>query len=104
MKNKSYIGISFIILVFGIWAVPKIVDKFSNQTLLKFEKVPDFEFVNQDNEAISAAFFNDKVTVVEFFFTSCPTICPKMHESLLKVQDEFYGNPNVGILSINNRS
>ena len=33
MKNYSYIGISFIILVFGIWSVPKIVDKFSNNEL-----------------------------------------------------------------------
>ena len=33
MKNYSYIGISFIILVFGIWSVPKIVDKFTNKGL-----------------------------------------------------------------------
>lgn len=100
MKNKSYIGISFVILIFGIWALPKIVNKLSSDDLIKFEKVPDFEFTNQDNEQISNKTYEGKVYVLEFFFASCPTICPKMHQSLLKVQDEFYGNPDFGIVSI----
>jgi len=100
MKNKSYIGITFIILIFGIWAIPKILNKISNEPLVKFEKVPDFEFTDQNNEVITNATFQDKVYVVEFFFASCPTICPKMHKSLLKIQNEFYGNPNFGMASI----
>ena len=99
MKN-THIGIAFIVLVFGIWAVPKIINKLSPKELLKFEKVPDFNFINQDNKAISNHNFEDKVYVVEFFFTSCPTICPKMHQSMLKIQDAFYGNPNFGMVSI----
>jgi len=100
VKNKSYIGISFILLVFGIWAIPKIVSKISNKPLIKFEKVPDFEFINQQNKIVTNATFQNKVYVVEFFFASCPTICPKMHESMLKMQSEFYGNPEFGIVSI----
>ena len=100
MKNKSYIGITFIILIFGIWAIPKILNKISNKPLVKFEKVPDFEFTDQYNKVITNATFQDKVYVVEFFFASCPTICPKMHKSMLKIQNEFYGNPNFGIASI----
>jgi len=100
MKNKSYIGITFILLIFGIWAVPKIINKISNPSLLKFEKVPDFSFINQHGNTISNQDFAGKVYVVEFFFASCPTICPKMHKSLLKIQGEFYGNPNFGIASI----
>lgn len=100
MKNKSYIGITFILLIFGIWAIPKILNKISNQSLVKFEKVPDFEFTDQNNKLITNATFQDKVYVVEFFFASCPTICPKMHKSMLKIQKEFYGNPNFGIASI----
>jgi len=100
MKNKSYIGITFILLIFGIWAIPKILNKISNQSLVKFEKVPDFEFIDQNNKLITNATFQDKVYVVEFFFASCPTICPKMHKSMLKIQKEFYGNPNFGIASI----
>ncbi|MCF6347638.1 MAG: SCO family protein [Flavobacteriaceae bacterium] len=100
MKNKSYIGITFILLIFGIWAIPKIVDKISNPSLVKFEKVPDFSFMNQEGKTITNKNYNGKVYVVEFFFASCPTICPKMHKSMLKIQDEFYGNPNFGIASI----
>ena len=70
MKNKSYIGITFIILIFGIFAVPKIIDRISNDKvldgsrlntvkrgvkttergseLIRFGKVPDFKFINQD--------------------------------------------------------
>ncbi len=100
MKNKSYIGITFILLVFGIWAIPKIVNKISNTALVKFEKVPDFSFTNQNGKKIGNKDYAGKVYVVEFFFASCPTICPKMHKSMLKIQDKFYGNPNFGIASI----
>jgi len=100
MKNKSYIGITFILLIFGIWAIPKIVNKISNLSLVKFEKVPNFSFINQEGKTISNKDYDDKVYVVEFFFASCPTICPKMLKNMLKIQDEFYGNPNFGIASI----
>ena len=100
MKNKSYIGITFILLVFGIWAIPKIVNKISNPSLVKFEKVPEFSFTDQNGKTISNKDYAGKVYVVEFFFASCPTICPKMLKSMLKIQEEFYGNPNFGIASI----
>ncbi|MDH5413632.1 MAG: SCO family protein, partial [Flavobacteriaceae bacterium] len=100
MKKNSYIGITFVILVFGIWAIPKIIDSISKKDLLKFEKVPPFEFIDQNKYIVTNKTFEDKVYVVEFFFASCPTICPKMHESMLKIQTEFYGNPNFGIASI----
>lgn len=99
MKKNSYIVVALVILVFGIWAVPKIVAKFSKEQLVKFEKVPPFEFTNQNNVQISDQYYKNKVYVVEFFFTSCPTICPVMNKSMLKLQDEFYGNPDFGMAS-----
>lgn len=100
MKNKSYIGISFIVLIFGIWAVPKIIAKFQKSDLVEIGPVPSFKLTNQDNKTISNADYLGKVYVVEFFFSTCPTICPKMNESMLQLQNEFYGNPNFGIASI----
>ena len=106
MKNYSYIGISFIILVFGIWSFPKIVDKFTNKELSyildankDLKKVPDFSFINQDNIQITNESYKGKVYVVEFFFTTCPSICPIMNRNMVKIQDEFYGNPNLGMAS-----
>ncbi len=100
MKKNSYIAITFIILIFGIWAVPKIIGRFNGDELMKFEKVPDFEFTDQNNELVTNENFKNKVYVVEFFFTSCPTICPRMNENMVKIQNEFYGNPSFGIASV----
>ena len=118
-KNKSYIGISFIILIFGIYAVPKIVERIKNNKvvqgdrldrvkpktidedkLIKIGPAPKFELINQDNKKITNETYNGKVYVLEFFFTTCPTICPKMNESMLLIEKKFFGNPNFGIVSI----
>lgn len=99
-KNYSYIGISFVILVFGIWAVPKIVERFSTPELATIGEVPAFSFTNQDGKQITNQDFKDKVYIVEFFFTTCPSICPIMTENMLKIQNEFLGNPKVAIASV----
>jgi protein SCO1/2 len=100
MKNKSYIGISFIVLIFGIWAVPKIVARFQKSDLTEIGPAPKFELTNQDGKKITSEDYKGKVYVLEFFFSTCPTICPKMNENMLKLQQEFYGNPEFGIASI----
>ena len=99
MKKYSYIGISFIILLFGIWSIPKIVDNFTKPDLVVIGKVPDFSFTNQDEKTITNDNYKGKVYIVEFFFTTCPSICPIMNENMVKIQNEFFGNPNLGIAS-----
>jgi protein SCO1/2 len=118
-KNKSYIGISFVILVFGIYAIPKIVDRMQNNNivqsdrldkvigsteennkLVKIGPVPKFELVNQDNVKITNDTYKGKVYVLEFFFATCPSICPKMNANMVTIQNAFFGNPNFGIASI----
>lgn len=101
MKKKySYIGIAFVILVFGIYVVPKVVNRFQKADLHRFEKVPAFDFINQNGETINNDTYKGKVYVVEFFFTTCPTICPIMNQKMLTIQNEFFGNPDFGIASI----
>ena len=97
--NYSYIGIAFVILVFGIWAIPKIVATFDEPKLEVIGKAPTFSFINQDNATISDTTYENKVYVVEFFFTTCPSICPIMNRRMVEVQNEFFGNPNFGIAS-----
>jgi protein SCO1 len=106
MKNYSYIGITFVILIFGIWAVPKIVANFTKVDLAyildenkKPAQVPDFSFTNQYGETITNLDYKGKVYVAEFFFTTCPSICPIMNRNMVTIQNEFYGNPNLGIAS-----
>ena len=62
--------------------------------------IPDFNLVNQKNNGISASYFDDHITVVNFFFSSCPTICPVMNSELMRVQGNFYDNPRVRVLSV----
>jgi protein SCO1/2 len=100
MKNYSYIGISFVILVFGIWVVNEYEQRAQNKELLTFEKVPPFSFVNQEGDTVNNETYAGKVHVVEFFFTTCPTICPVMTQHTVLLQNKFYGNPYFGIASI----
>ena len=99
MKKYSYIGISFIILLFGIWAIPKIVYNFTQPDLAVIGKVPDFSFTNQNEKKITNEAYKGRVYIVEFFFTTCPSICPIMNRNMVKIQNEFFGNPNLGIAS-----
>lgn len=117
MKNKSYIGISLIILVFGILVVPKIVDSIKNNDVVKSDRLnvqtkhvesdlvkigpaPKFTLTDQNNKTITNADYEGKVYVLEFFFSTCPTICPKMNAHLKEVQQQFKGLKDFGVASI----
>lgn len=118
MKNKSYIGISFIILVFGIYTVYQLSDRCERGTivvqdrlstgdaahkdsgLFNVGKAPDFKLTNQEGMTVTQNFYHGKVYVVEFFFTTCPSICPVMNRNLIEVQKEFAGEKDFGIASI----
>ncbi|MDA9242034.1 SCO family protein [Flavobacteriaceae bacterium] len=109
MKKYSYIGISFIVLIFGIIFFPRIMDRIENESIndskrlsisdeLSFiklngekRKVADFLFLNQDSLFISNKDFKGKVFVAEFFFTRCPSICIEMNKNM-KILDELYGD------------
>lgn len=123
--NYSYVGIALIILVFGIIFIPRIVDRISgddvsreesrsknvstqinDDTKLAFlningepKKVPNFSFTNQNGNVISNKDYEGKVFLVEFFFTTCPTICPRMNDNLVQIQKNFEGIENFGVAS-----
>ncbi|WP_159019169.1 SCO family protein [Algibacter sp. L3A6] len=123
-NNYSYIGIAFVILVFGIIFIPEIVDRISNNDVsrqsgrsdqksatskvsdLAFieingeaKKVPAFAFTNQNGETITNKDYEGKVYVIEFFFTTCPTICPRMSQNLVQIQNTFEGFEDFGVAS-----
>ncbi len=64
-----------------------------------YHTIPDFSFVNQDNQTITNKNYEGKIYVADFFFTTCPTICPIMKKQMLRVYEKFKENPKVGILS-----
>ena len=129
--NYSYIGIAFIILVFGIIFIPKIIDRISKGDITRDngrsenvtknsefidsnsssdlvyitnpqgerKKVPSFSFTNQNGKTITDEDYLGKVYLVEFFFTTCPTICPRMNRNMIDIQNRFEGEEDFGIAS-----
>ena len=63
------------------------------------KKVPEFTFTNQDGKLITNKDYLGKVYVVEFFFTTCGTICPRMSRNLVEIQNEFKEFENFGVAS-----
>lgn len=61
--------------------------------------VRDFSFMNQEGQTITKKDVDGKIRVVEYFFTTCKGICPKMNENMAKVYQAFRGNSQVLILS-----
>lgn len=64
-----------------------------------FRTIPAFKLLNQDSVVVTEKNFDGTIYVADFFFTSCPTICPVMHRNLLKVYQKYKGNPEVKLAS-----
>ncbi|MGX5817907.1 SCO family protein [Chitinophaga lutea] len=57
-----------------------------------FHQVKDFTLTNQLGEQVKLSDLKDRVVVVDFFFTSCPTICPTLTKHMKRVQDSYVKN------------
>ena len=64
-----------------------------------YHTIGDYRLVNQEGREVTPATFDNKIYVADFFFTSCPTICPTMKTQMLRVYDKFYDQPELAILS-----
>lgn len=62
-------------------------------------KIADFAFTNQNGKIISQKDYEGKIYVADFFFTTCPTICPKMTDNMVWLQNEIKNNEKVKLLS-----
>lgn len=78
---------------------PKLVDK-SIRNVSDNHRVKDFNLINQNGIKVSSKDYENKIYVVDFFFTSCPSICPIMTNNMLLVQEEFIKNNDVMLLSM----
>lgn len=126
MRKNTYIGIAFVVLIFGIIFIPKIFRRITNDDVTrggrmhtvggtneksedndlvyinqngKDRKVPPFTFVNQDNDTISNTYYRGKVYLVDFIFTRCPNICIPMSHNMQLIAQEFKDRDDFGIAS-----
>lgn len=116
----TYVWVSLVILVFGIIFIPRIIERVKGHSVVendrisvkdnseglayimldgKKRRVPSFEFIDQDSLLVTEADYKGKVFVVDFFFTSCPSICPLMTKNLVALQNEFKDERDFGIAS-----
>lgn len=61
--------------------------------------IRDFSFINQDSQIVTHQTFANKIYVADFFFTSCPTICPTVTKQMLRVYDKYKNDDRVLLLA-----
>lgn len=64
-----------------------------------YQTIPAFKFVNQYGDSITQNSLKGDIYVADFFFTTCPSICPTMHRNMLKVYNEFKNVSDFKIIS-----
>lgn len=79
---------------------PELVDSLVQHKNNKMEhKIADFLFQNQNNKTITQKDYENTIYVADFFFTTCPTICPIMTDNMVWLQNQIKEMPNVKLLS-----
>jgi len=69
------------------------------QHIRKYHTIQDFELINQNGKTITQEDYKDKIYIADFFFTTCPTICPIMTKNMAAIQDELKNDEEVLLLS-----
>ena len=77
---------------------PELVDS-TVQYVANKHTIADFKFINQNGKIITQKDYEGKIYVADFFFTTCPTICPKMTNNMVWLQNQLKNNPEVKLLS-----
>jgi len=69
------------------------------QFVRKYHKIADFKLINQNGDTITEDFYDDKIYVADFFFTTCLTICPIMTDHMIEIQEEIKDDEDILLLS-----
>ena len=69
------------------------------QFVRKYHKIADFKLVNQNGDTITEDFYDDKIYVADFFFTTCLTICPIMTDHMIEIQEKIKDDEDILLLS-----
>lgn len=79
---------------------PELVDSLVQHENNKLKHtIADFSFKNQNNEIITQNHYEGVIYVADFFFTTCPTICPIMTDNMVWLQEQIKDMPDVKLLS-----
>jgi protein SCO1/2 len=99
-KKVWFYTLFFLVLIVGFYfMLTKLIPGYGKVGLPQLNKVRSFSFLDQDSERISNKNVEGKVYISEFFFTTCPGICPKMNTNLRPVYEKYKSEPGFLILS-----
>ena len=99
-KKLLFYGLFFVLLFVGfVFALNKLIPGFSDVKMPALSQVQPFSFVSQDGKVVTEKDIEGKVCVVEYFFTTCKGICPKMNRNMKMVFEKFKSEDNFLILS-----
>ena len=101
MRKRILIYVGFFVVLLGVFYLLlfKDYDFSKSHLMVRNDNVQDFSFINQDGKNITQREVEGKVYVVEYFFTTCKGICPKMNANMRRVFDAFKDEPDFMILS-----
>ena len=88
--------------IFGEKSLAKTFHKVKGKSIPDtiYHTLPDFELTNQDGKQVSLKTFKDKIFVVNFFYTGCPSVCKLMNENVNVIDSLYKKNPMVYFASI----
>jgi protein SCO1/2 len=98
MRNFLFVSFTAMLFACGGQKKPAAYEP-KEIPVLGSESITAFGFVDQNGDTVTEASVNGKIWVADFFFTSCPTICPKMKNEMLRVWETFKDEDRVLILS-----
>ena len=98
-----YLLVFITILLLGTGCERKPLPIFSRAEVVDgkkvYEKIRDFSFINQDSVIVTNGTFEGKAYVANYFFTTCPSICPPVSREMLRIYDHFENEDRLGMLS-----
>tara|TARA_R110000796_G_scaffold37722_4_gene95164 strand:- start:30646 stop:31320 length:675 start_codon:yes stop_codon:yes gene_type:complete len=77
---------------------PELVDT-SLLHVKKYHTIADFSLTNQNGEKVTNENYKGKIYIADFFFTTCPSICPIMTDNMFKIQKQIVNDDEVMLLS-----
>lgn len=99
-KKTIFYFAFFALLVLGFYvALSSVIPGFEKKRFPPISRVESFAFINQDGKPFTDKEMQGKVSVVNFFFTTCTSVCPRMNNNLKPIYEAFNDNPRVQFLS-----
>lgn len=105
MRNtKILVGVALLVaFVIGCNSEPKQLPHLGNIEIIKgdtiFHTVPDIALTDQDSQVLKISSFGNKVILADFFFTSCPSICPRVQKEMLRIYDRYKDDDRIMMIS-----